>query len=316
MNVLHISQTPLVAAPQKISSALNTYTDVHSNCLVVKDYEGSKANIFSDQSLIFHENDYIYDVIEKSDVIHIHNDIEKKISAILKEVAKEKVYIYQTHSYLREGPLYYDRSEYLPFDFKKKLVIAQYQPRVYPEFTMVPNLILHDASYHENWNNPVKILYSPAQRNTYGRWGTKYSSKLEKVLIDMENNDNVQIITASGVHPNELYRLRKTADITIDEIFTGGFHQISLEGLCAGNAVINAADFFSLEIARAVADRNETPPFVFASESNIEEVLLDLINNRHKLNSVKKQSYDFFVHNLDPKKLINKYVDIYKSATS
>ena len=286
MNVLHISQTPLVAAPQKISSALNTYTDVHSNCLVVKDYEGSKANIFSDQSLIFHENDYIYDVIEKSDVIHIHNDIEKKISAILKEVAKEKVYIYQTHSCLREGPLYYDRSEYLPFDFKKKLVIAQYQPRVYPEFTMVPNLILHDASYHENWNNPVKILYSPAQRNTYGRWGTKYSSKLEKVLI------------------------------TIDEIFTGGFHQISLEGLCAGNAVINAADFFSLEIARAVADRNETPPFVFASESNIEEVLLDLINNRHKLNSVKKQSYDFFVHNLDPKKLINKYVDIYKSATS
>jgi len=212
---------------------------------------------------------------------------------------------------LREGPLYYDRSENLPFDFSKKLAVAQYQPRIYPEFEMVPNIIEFQPTLNINNSDSIKILYSPAQKSTYGRWGKKYSQNLEKAIESLNEFKNIQIMIVSGLSPTQLYSLRTTFDITIDEISTGGFHQISLEGLCAGNLVINGADFFSKEIAKNTFMSEAHPPFFTLNEHNIELELFELIKNKNKINSIKKESYEYFLKYLSPKTLIKTYEKIY-----
>lgn len=314
MNVLHVSETPLVAAPQKISNSLNLYTNFKSNCIVNTDYSGNKKNIFIDKTILNNKNNFlkVINLLKNTDIVHIHNDISISFQNLIKTHCKESTkFIYQTHSYLREGPLYYDRSDFLPFDFLKKLAVAQYQPRIYPDFNMVPNIIEFQPTLNINNDKNTKILYSPAQKSSYGRWGKKYSNNLEKAIELLNTFKNTEVKTISGLSPSQLYSLRTTYDITIDEISTGGFHQISLEGLCAGNLVINGADFFSKEIAKNTFMSEKHPPFFTLNEDNVEVKLLELVKNKAMINCIKKESYEYFLKYLSPKKLIKSYEKIY-----
>jgi len=318
MNILHISQTPLVAAPSKVNQAINQYTSYKSECLILEDYNGNKKNKFINNAILYTDTSKkkIIDLINQTDIIHIHNNINKDFIALLIKHTKNKdiKFIYQTHSYPKEGPLFFDRSLAMPFRFSKKLAVAQYQPRFHLDFVMVPNIILQKPSFKPNYDKKIKIIYSPAQKNSGGRWSTKYSKELNDTLDYFKNSKEVDIVDISGIHPNELYQIRLNTDITIDEISTGGFHQVSFEGLCAGNIVINGADFISREIMKSISKNKEYAPFVYARNRTIKEVLLKLIENREKLNQIKKESYNYFIENLQPEFLVKRYIEVYKKV--
>ncbi len=125
---------------------------------------------------------------------------------------------------------------------------------------------------------------------------------------------NIELIDINGINPFELFEIRKSVDITIDEIVTGGFHQVSLEGLCAGNVVINGADWFSLETAKHISKNLEIPPFIKITEENARDKLNSLLYDPGKIDLLKKKGYEYFKDNLDPSYLINFYVNHYNEV--
>lgn len=313
-DVVHLSPTPLVGAPGKIVDALEAYSDYSSKCFIFNDYPGELKGKFLANSTLFSKETeaFIIQTIENAKILHIHNFIPLKYVARIKSIVAKypKKLIYHAHSPLREGPVFFDYARESSFDFDAKLVVAQYHPRQYPDSMPVPNLVMEAPSFQiiTQDEKPV-ILFSPAHKRTGGRWNDKVSESLDQALESIQKLDLAEVIYVNGIHPNDLFFIRRSAHITIDEIVTGAFHQISLEGLATGNVVINNADWFSCQML--ASSEGKSPPFIRANNENIGSILLELVQNKAKIAELQQQSYDYFTKNLAPSQLIQKYVKIY-----
>ncbi|MBS7820932.1 hypothetical protein J7552_06485 [Wohlfahrtiimonas chitiniclastica] len=316
-NIVHLSNTPLVGSPGKISILANE-NGFNSNSIVLSDYpdKGGLSGKFIQNSIIYNENNHKLcavadELLKKADIIHIHNDINPNF--LRKFNLGDKKIIYQVHSPLREGPLYFDRSQFMGIDYDKKLVIAQYQTRHYQSFTPVPNLVLSKPSVElRKYNEPLKIMFSPTHRRG-GRWNNKYSEKLISVLNGLSSLNLIEVFRIdTPLSPNDLFELRKTCHASIDEIVTGSYHQVSLEGLCAGNVVINNSDFFSSYMLSSVSHAKCMPPFYTVSDDDVAEKLLLLAQDVELTRKYQQMSYDYYVENLLPNKLFSSYKMVYE----
>jgi len=308
LNIVHISPTPLVGAPGKIAIA-QKYKGNHAIAVALSDYPqgGPLAGKFLANTLMIDEftRDYIESSIRAAAFIHVHNFLPPSELKWLKKLNSSAVYVYQAHSPLREGPLYTERAgEYSEIDFQLKLVVGQYCGRFYPTFTPVPNLVLAPPSIKlRQKGEPLRVMFSPTHRQI-GRWNSKYSKGLEEALAAYAKLDMVELVSPpKPVGPETLMELRRSCHVTIDEISTGAFHMVSLEGLCAGNVVINRADYFSRATYAGFCE-GTMPPFLYADDSTIGEVLLHLIKSPDETARLQMQSYEYYVKYCNPLRLI------------
>lgn len=311
MNVLQLSPTPLVMSPELLSDALNRFTDFHSNTIVFNDYPGEKKRMFVKNAIVYDKNteEIIVSLIEKADIINIHNFMtDKMVDLINKHSHRNAKFVYITHSPKNEGPLFFDIEKASDIDFDKKLVIGQYQPRQYQDFTIVPNITMFDQPLEISENEVPKVMFNPSHTKVGGRWNDKTSLKLNDTIQAMHKLELIELINITDVRPDILFEYRKQADITIDEIVTGAYHKVSLEGLCAGNITINNADFFSTAMLTQFAKTNTPPPFFHANENNIKDVILNIENIKDE----KEKTLKYYKENLMPDHLISFYVDEYK----
>ena len=317
IKIVHISKTPLVGAPGNISSYINTLDDFESCHLYSNDYPEPLRCFFTKNSFKIELKSNIklwwtIHTLQEANIIHIHNDITDEVIDLLCEYAPHARYFYHVHSPLREPPLYVDVPERLPFNFEKKLCVAQVYPRLYPDYFMVPNIIPHQGikniseSEHE-----IKILFSPTHnRTTNMRFGGKYSPRIKDILEKLHKEVKV-IQPEKPIPPNELIRIRELVDISIDEIVTGGFHQVSYEGLACGNIVINNADEFSkINFASAIR-ANEEPPFFRCDDYTLKDKINDLLSDRKKLLRIRQASLAYYRKYMRPERLIKIFSDLY-----
>lgn len=317
IKIVHFSSTPLVGAPAKIAAA-QRMIGCDSISVYEHDYpsSGGLAGKFVDDCFQYGANDPILlevlrEKIRESQIIHIHNTISNEAIEFIKKNSFAAKFIYHVHSPLREGPLYLNRSDYFGLPFERFLAVAQYQPRHYPDFIPVPNIVIASASLNERKNKSLlRVMYTPTHKRG-GRWNSKYSEALENAVDSLRKNKKIEVITpAKPIHPELLMEIRRSCHISIDEIATGAYHQVSLEGLCAGNIVINKADYFSKMMLARFAE-GVFPPFVYADYDNIFDVLNDFSNDEEKVRLIQKNSYEYFDKYLTPTKLINSYINIY-----
>lgn len=320
LKVLHLSPTPLVAAPGKLSRALRQ-AGHDSLCVALNDYPKNGAlsgKFIDDVTLLAEASDEVKEMVDgfarSADVIHVHNDLPASTVQWLRELSPRAHFVYQVHSPLREGPLYFERAPALGLPISRHLVVGQYQPRHYPDYRPVPNLVL-DAPFlsPRREGERLRVLFSPTHSRT-GRWNAKYSERLEKVLRTLHALNRVDIVwPTSPLSPSTLMALRRTCHVSIDEIMTGAFHQVSIEGLCAGNVVINRADFFSKSMMANCARAPGLPPFVYADETTIEDVLVDLALSPQRTAELQTASFRYFDAHLRSDQLVNRFVDIYET---
>lgn len=320
LKVLHLSPTPLVAAPGKLSRALRQ-AGHDSLCVALNDYPKNgplHGKFIDDVTLLAEAGSEVKDLVDgfarAADVIHIHNDLPASTVQWLRELSPRARFVYQVHSPLREGPLYFERAPALGLPISRHLVVGQYQPRHYPDYLAVPNLVLDEPFLAPRRDDePLRVLFSPTHSRT-GRWNAKYSERLEKVLRTLHDLKRVEIVWPTApLSPSTLMALRRTCHVSIDEIMTGAFHQVSIEGLCAGNVVINRADFFSKSMMACCARAPELPPFVHADESSIEDVLIALALSPRRTAELQAASFRYFDAHLRADRLVNRFVHIYET---
>ena len=156
------------------------------------------------------------------------------------------------------------------------------------------------------------MLSSPAHRRQGLRWGDKVCESLDKTLSWLRLGKSAEVIEVRGVSPQSLLALRRTTQITIDEVVTGAFHQVSLEGLMCGNCVINAADYFTLTAFQMAVGTKKAPPFIKMTREDIAEQLPQLVEARDLIRSVQAESRDYFAEYLAAERLVQRYVDLYE----
>nr|WP_147309532.1 hypothetical protein [Cupriavidus taiwanensis] len=318
IKVVHFSQTPLVGAPSKIAAATRMVGH-YANAICMVDYpaSGGLAGKFINDSIVMNgappEIERLVDrLLVEADIVHLHNEVTAdKVEWILDRAAKAR-FVYQVHSPVREGPLYIPRAEEFGLPFSAHLVVGQYQPRHYPSYIPVPNIVLDAATCTPRGKGEkMRVMFSPTHARS-GRWNGKYSRKLEVAIESLEKMGLIEKVwPEQPVSPNILMALRRTCHVSIDEIVTGAFHQVSIEGLCAGNVVINRADFFSKAMMATCAEAPELPPFVYADDESIADVLVDLARDWERTAMIQAQSSEYFRNYLQPKSLVKSFVRTY-----
>lgn len=318
IKVVHLSETPLVAAPFKLAVA-QRMIGIDAKSVVLNDYpkNGPLQRKFLGDSLVWTDaEDSVVQLIKlnllQADIIHVHNDISGEVLNFIKEYCTKALFVYQVHSPLREGPLYHYRHENIGLPFNAFLVVAQYQPRHYFNYQPVPNIILDTPSVSlRKPGEPLKVLFSPSHTRS-GRWNSKYSEKLEACIKNLQGLGLIDVVWPKQLlSPPELMAVRKFCHVSIDEIVTGAYHQVSLEGLCAGNVVINRADYFSKAMLANCTNGQSMPPFVFADDATIDNVLIKLAMSQELTTELQQASFDYFKENLEPVKMAKIYKGIY-----
>lgn len=320
INIVHFSPTPLAGAPAKLAAA-QRHIGLNAISVILADYPkaGPLANKFIDGALVWQDAErnvleIISQMIEEADVIHVHNDVPIDKVQWLRQTCRHAVFVYQVHSPMREGPLYGARAEFINLPFRAHLSVAQYQPRHYPTYLPVPNLVLDAPSVKlRQAGEKLRVMFSPSHTRG-GRWNRKYSERLEQVVQSLQALGRIDLVwPAQPLPPGQLMALRRSCHLSIDEIVTGAYHQISLEGLCAGNVVLNRADYFSRAMLANCTSTLEMPPFIYADDQIIDEVLLGLALDVERTASLQQMSYDYFREHLAPEKLVRIYRDVYET---
>ncbi|MDM1022219.1 hypothetical protein QSV37_18285 [Acinetobacter sp. VNK23] len=314
-NIVHISLTPLVAAPGKMAKLQREFGH-NACCIVLNDYpsKGPLANKFLDDSILFTKEmtPFIENSIRQADIIHIHNNCPIDKAQLINRLNQKTKFIYHVHSPLREGPLFLDRTQDMGIVFDDFLVVGQHWPKLYPNYKPVPNIIFHTPSINlRQKGEKLRIAYSPTHQHI-GKWTSKHCQELNDTINSLSSLGLIELIRPeSPVHPNTLMYMRRYCHLTIDEIATGGYHQVSLEGLCAGNIVINGADYFGKKVLANFCE-NVDPPFIHAHSSNIAEVITRFVQSEELTREWQTKSLEYFQKYLLPSRLIHIYNSIYE----
>lgn len=318
-NILHWSNTPLVGSPSNISMLINSIDSFSSKHIVEKDYpnNGMLYKEYTKESLMLENSDklnqdIIVNFIEDADIIHVHNSISEKNLKNIFDLNKNCDFIYHIHSPLKEGPLFFPHYKKFEGIFKEFLVVSQYQPRIYQNFTPVPNIIAKTPSIRLLKDDEIiRVLYSPTHLRP-GRWNNKYYKEMVEVLESLDKLGLIEYINAKNMKPDTLFEIRRTCHISIDEIVTGSFHQVSLESLVAGNLTINAADFFTRSSFQLSIGSKDELPFFYTNMQNFRESILEIIGDYQLIRNYQLKSFDYAKKNLVPNELAKIYQRVYE----
>lgn len=153
-------------------------------------------------------------------------------------------------------------------------------------------------------------MFSPTHKHA-GRWTSKNSDVLNRVLTNLQQLGKIDVVSPSQpVPPETLFDIRRTCHMSIDEISTGGFHMVSLEGMCAGNIVINRADFFGKATFASFCEGN-MPPFVYTNESEVADTLMQFASDAELTRLKQSEAYAYFQEFCTPIKLVAKINELY-----
>lgn len=314
LNIVHISPTPLVAAPGKIAKAQRKCGH-NAICIIFSDYpvHTNLSGKFIDESILLTPElkPYLEESLAQADVIHVHNNCPADKVLWILQHNQLATFVYHIHSPMREGPVFLDRTKTIGLPFKKFLVVGQHHSKLYPHYIPVPNIIHQVPSLNlRKDNEKLRVIYSPTNKHE-GRWNNKFSEVLDATLDSLAKLDFIELIMSkTPIHPNVLMYLRKRAHLTIDEIATGGFHQVSLEGLCAGNVVINGSDYFG-KVGFSRFSEQILPPFQSASDSDIKDILLKFACDAELTRVWQKKSFEYFTRYLYPERLAEFFIQAY-----
>jgi hypothetical protein len=202
---------------------------------------------------------------------------------------------------------------------KKRLVIAQYHPRMYPECTLVQNVvdIWTPGLMPEVKSNASlpRIVYSPSRIRLKG-WDDKGYDVTAPVMQKLVNEG---VATAEIIfdkpHKECLLRKRR-GDIAIDEVVTGSYHLCSLETLSQGLVTLAGLDEIQvLTLMEVTGCKRDSLPWVISRAENLEANLRKFCGDQSLLRDRQTYSRGWMELYWHPKRVLGRYIEAYQGAT-
>ena len=249
MKILHLANTPLSNSPANIASVQR---HIGHDSRVLLHQKSNRNKIFVGGELwAEHTTGELTDIFDKSEIIHFHNftwtQAIFKSHPHLKEIAMRKKCFVQFHSARKAHE---DFEDVLVDSFfnNKRLVIAQYHPREYPECEhIVPNPIpMHEDRFRlikkGKWIDfpPISVSYAPSNGTLKG-WDYKGYDKIAPALRTL-NNTVINSEILFGAPYEDCLKSKSYCHIGIEEFFTGSYHLSFLEYMALQCSTIGYLD--------------------------------------------------------------------------
>lgn len=325
MNILHLSETPLSGAPYRLMqvqknggwnarliSHRNSYGNHGSvrfpyDILLQSDRPNRKKREHPDFN-----RDEIYQLFNDADIFHFHNyfldQFLFRLFPDLKAYLSKKLVVVQFHS--PRVSLKNVEKTIKDKQIHRKLVVAQYQVRQFPEATPVFNCIpihdeLHTPIYRSS--SPPIIAYSPSNTNLRD-WNNKgYPETM--AAFSRIREDHLPLVLTNTPHQECLFK-KQRADIAIDEVVTGSYHLNTLEALSQGQVAICGLDD---ECERVLWDLTGTEhhPIIKANPNTLQGVLETFLKDRDLMRFYQDKSRAFMEKYWDTQLLIDMYQRAY-----
>jgi len=280
--ILLIADTPVAGTVQRFSRWLELLTTEPVVCLIKRNYVGNPFSLRETIPIGSYSKwrDIIISQVKKARRIIVHNINDKEtLALIFSNCTDPQKIAYHYHSPPLEAPCEaYDILNY--FEFPVIFTTAQGHSRFVNGAITVPNIV---SDYEIPFTvDRDKVIFLPHLRSTSFRWSAKLTEADIEALNERKHSlrgfkikDIKSVFNRDVVSHDEILFYLKCIDIIIDDINTGLFHQVSIEGLKAGAIVFNGADYYSVS---DFSDAIEAPPPPFLFVNDVHD-LIDTISS-------------------------------------
>jgi len=301
MKILVLANTALAGSPACLAKCISKYTEHTATSVLGRLFTNPALQDLSwPYNFVTNDTLFIEELARRSDVV-LHNQRERPISV---DVPQFMLY----HA---------EPKGHIPYESQakfngKKMVVAQYQARFYTDAVPVPNIIdIWDPDFMpaKRHTDTVTIFMGVASETNTG-WGRKGSKEIQIMfdqLIKMYGQ-KVTPIFMQGRPMDEVCKVKRLADIVIDECVTGSYHRSSLEGLSYGAVTFNNIDVECENILKRVTG-SDILPFKKANMRNLLGELIQYIENRDLLEAEQVKARQWAETYWDPKVQVNNYLD-------
>ena len=206
-------------------------------------------------------------------------------------------------------------AELIEKDSLPKIVIPHYPERTFMNYPIVPNIMpIFDKEYLPNnvKNDRVKVLFSASHgRSMYEfRWATKGYEQVSQKLKELSSKYDFEYVEVFGKTFKEAMKLKSESDIIIGDIVTGSYHLTELEGLSLGKPVLTWLDGRSISTFMNAFKTKEVP-FVNVSLQELDDVLIELVQDRKLQKNIGKYSRNWIEKYYREEDLIKEFSKIY-----
>jgi hypothetical protein len=307
MRVVHVSDSLLSGAPFRLAQIQKLHgIDARNITAETKTSYGPIQRSYPFDLLSTDAEEVLRAVLEAADIVHYHQRWQDCM-------------LFQSHPWA--WPLLKDRPSVFQFHTPRvdwmepilrdpkliKLVVAQYQVRLFPECIPVQNAVPIDDELHRPLNvrnRPPIIAFTPPDCR-YGGWWNKGCDETIRILAGGYRH---VVVTDRGWR--ETMEVRQRCDIAIDEVVTGSYHMCSLEALSQGLAVVAGLDEKTVD-ALEVVTGTRVHPWIVANLDTLDRSLTALISSADELSFNRQASRDYMERYWSPEVLVRKFRAIY-----
>lgn len=314
MEVLHFTEFPLSSAPLRLMKVQQEFWQ--SRLIMHRDQYSQYTRLKYPADIVLQKDQYdpqeIEELFGEADILHFHNFYRNHyvfnlFPHLLKYLETKKV-VYQVHSPRTNIP---DLNKIMrDKTVDKFLVLAQYQARQFPDFTVVPNVVPINDELHkpiERSMDKIRICYSPSNSKLKG-WNDKGYKDVIKAI--KKCTGNFEFILIENTPHLECLKIKQSCHICIDEVITGSYHMSSLEALAQGLVVINNIDDECEEALSKFTGTREHP-MITANNLSLIPVLQELIDNPNLIKFHMGSSRNFMERFWNTENILDYFEGIY-----
>jgi hypothetical protein len=311
LRVVHVSDNLMSGAPYRLAQIQRQYgLDARVINRDAQTTTGRVPRAFPHDLLCDQPRQLLEPVLETANLIHYHHRWKQS-------------HLFEAHPWAWE--LVKDRPSLMQFHVPRaphaeavlrdprviKLVVAQYQVRMYPECIPVQNAIPIDDEWHRPLfvrNEPPIIAFTPPDCQADG-WWDKGCAPTKEILG--RGGFRHRIVTDAAW--SEAMRVRQHCDVGIDEVVSGSYHVCSLESLSQGLATVANLDDRTVDALEQVTGTRRHP-WVVASLATLHQRLVELCSDPAYLQERREQSRAYVVRYWHPRLLVEKIRPIYEQV--
>lgn len=332
MKVLHLSDTPLVGAPLRISRALNRLPGVTSRAAVWRTKVGVYETLAFDTDLKWERDRVeITKLAQQADVLHLHQTVRPGSQEFpgldLAGLAAAGVpllrHFHSTPQFL--AALCGQSVTELLACRIPRVVIAQYPERFVPDAALVPNIVFAEDAppmSARGADQPLRIGYAPSRFNTArsSRWDTKGYPETLAMLREVSKRSRraglrVEIDCVENTPHAECLARKAACDVVLDDLVTGSYHLNTLESLVGGRAVITYLDARTQVAQQEITGGHRLPVLNLSLECTAE-VLIELAREPAIARQMGEQAAMWMRAHWSPEAMAARFVAIYEQVIS
>ncbi|KHL75604.1 hypothetical protein PpSQ1_04360 [Pseudomonas putida] len=249
---------------------------------------------------------------KQADHVIFHNCTQQShIDIVRKSVKGHATLNFHMHSPPFEPPLFcYDIITENAFD--NVFSVAQGYGRFFNDSIPIANIIPDIKIFNRKQRRSAIIIGH--LRTTSARWSKKIPQNFVKDFEALLSREKVDIVTIPKLFGCDTvpYKTFSQAlqgfDYVVDDICSGLFHQISLEGLKSGCIVFSAADEYSIESFCKAADCPPPPFDIVGDIYDLYEKIRFYERNPSKLEAAQSRNLEFAEKYLSEKRISQIFV--------